>query len=55
MTTLIDWLLALIDAGESINGLRVRLEMLKRVFSVVSTSYGREDVVEALAKEDSDA
>ena len=55
MEKLINLILAWIDGGESVNGLRLRLEMLKRVFSCVGTSYGREEIVEALAKEDDDA
>lgn len=51
MEELIKWVLALIDAGESVNGLRVRLDMLQSVFNAVPSRFDREAIVEALAKE----
>lgn len=51
MEELISWIVALIDAGESINGLRLRLAMLQSVFNAVPSRFDREAIVEALAKE----
>jgi len=55
MDKLIKLVLSWIDEGESINGLRVRLDMLRRVFTTTTANYQREEIIEALMEEGDNA
>ena len=52
MEKLVNLLIAWIDDGESINGLRLRLDMLRRVFKTTTANYQREEILDALAGEE---
>ncbi len=51
---LINWLARLIDRGESMNGLRLRLELLGKCAEELSR-YDFEKILEALTKEANNA
>lgn len=55
MDKLINLVLSWIDEGESLNGLRVRLDMLRRVFKTATANYQREEIIESLMEEGENA